>query len=98
MDTTVTVHNMSNIKLVIGKLQERLVKKFTVIEVVTLTVWFYLALIGAELTYNGIVTSNMFNIGSGVLFSVGSIIILYLGLHREHDVATQSGNVGPNAE
>ena len=87
-----------SVKLVIGKLQERLVQKFTRIEVVTLTAWLYLALLGLYLIILGIFSPSLVYLGAGGVLTLGAILILDLGLHREHDVATESGNAGPDAQ
>ncbi len=93
-----------SIKLRIGKLQEQLVVKFTHVEVVTLTVWFYLSLVGAAsivlglyLILFGPVLPVVFFLVFGISTSIFSAMVLDKGLHKEHDIATESGNVGPEA-
>lgn len=88
-----------------GKVQEILVKKFTDIEVNYLTAWFYLSAIGLGLILIGLyaaLLASQFLVGSaiivlGLAFSFFSAEILRHGLHREHDLAVEAGNVGPHA-
>ncbi len=84
-------------KLVIGKLQEALVRKFTHVEVVTLTVWFYLSALGLILIIWGLARNDPIPVVGGITISILSGVVLDAGLHREHDIATESGNVGPDA-
>ncbi len=84
-------------KLVIGKLQEALVQRFTHVEVVTLTVWFYLSALGFVLILVGVLRADAIALTAGVAVSIISGVILDYGLHREHDIATESGNAGPDA-
>jgi hypothetical protein len=94
-----------SIKLRIGKLQEELVRQFTHVEVVTLTVWLYLSLIGAAMIVLGIyllifevLVPGLILLSLGLSVSILSAEILDKGLHKEHDIATESGNVGPDAQ
>jgi hypothetical protein len=92
------------VKLVVGELQKKLVRQFTTIETRTLTIWFYLSSIGLGSIILGLAEAIMGNytlaitgVGIGIALSLVSVTVLDNGLEKEHTVATESGNVGPNA-
>lgn len=86
-----------------GKVQEILVKKFTAIEVKYLSIWFYLSAVGLGFILIGLYEDyagqlfGLIYLAFGLVVSAVSAEILRYGLHKEHDLAVEAGNAGPNA-
>lgn len=88
-----------------GKVQEILVKKFTAVEVKYLSIWFYFSAIGLVTIVIGLYDLLLVNrlldgialLVGGLAVSAGSAEVLDYGLHKEHDLAVEAGNAGPDA-
>ena len=82
-----------SVKLVIGRLQRRLVQKFTSIEVAAFTIWGLITNLSWYLLIIYGINQATFLIF--VLLQALAVGQLFVFLEREHTIATEAGNAGP---
>ena len=80
-------------QLVIGKLQKRLVRKFTTIEAVAFTIWGLLT--NASWYFLIIYGATPLTILTFIALQAVAYVQLFDFLLREHTIATDTGNAGP---